>query len=127
MSAMWSDTFSGEERAACQPAWLTWSVAAVLVAAWAVAVATEIVLSVQSTSRELTSHYGSWIVSLLSLAFGFAGPYATLLAWRSRTRSGLVSPRRASSTAVVGLAVAGIAIGWLLFIPTTIHVPDLRF
>lgn len=127
MSAMWSDTFSVEERASVLVGWVTSAVAAVLVVVCLAAMIGEVVLSVQTTSRELTSHYGSWVLGLVSLAFGFAGPYATLMAWRSRARSGLVSARRASSTALVGLTVAGIAIGWLLFIPTTIHVPIARF
>lgn len=127
MSAFWSDSFSAEERASLPVGRVTWAVAAVLVVVCLGALIGEVVVSVQTTSRELTSHYGSWVLSLLSLAFGFAGPYATLLTWRSRARSGLVSARRASSTAVVGITVAALAIGWLLFIRTTLHVPIPRF
>ena len=117
-AAMWSDSFRAEERAALGPGRLEPLGSALAATAGLAALASEVVMSVAVTTRDLTTRTGSWPLGLLAIALGALGPYGTAVAWRSRRNIGKPATRRVTAAAVVAMSLGCLALAWLLLIRT---------
>ncbi|HLX89142.1 MAG TPA: hypothetical protein VKR22_11885 [Acidimicrobiales bacterium] len=113
---MWSEGFQLEERAARRATTMDSVVAWVASVSAAGAVIAEVVFSLLVTSEQLSSRTGSAGIGLVGIALGFAGPYASLLAWRAATSAGKPMLARVTSTAWVAFGIAAIALAWLLLL-----------
>jgi len=113
---MWSEGFASEERAS-RPDGISLAVAALggVVLAGA-AIAVEVVLSVDVAAWEMSARGGSWLLGLISLGLGFAGPYAAIRISRNPRRADEQKLRRVGRIAAVALTVAALALAWLLLI-----------
>lgn len=114
--AMWSERFAADERAS-RPTSIVFSVVAVSgVALAGCALLADVIFAVLVAGRELTTRGGSWVVGLLSLGLGFAGPYAAIRMWWSPSGADERMLRRVARVASVTLTVAVLALAWLLLI-----------
>jgi hypothetical protein len=118
---MWSEGFAAEERAARTP-----GRAALLAACGggvlaACAIVAEILFSIELTSQEVTARGGSWVLAVLALGLGFAGPYAAILAWRAPRQTDNAVVRRLSSLELVVITVAAVALAWLLLLHSSLQ------
>ena len=125
---MWSDSFRAEERAALGPGRLEVPLSSVAAVVGVAALAFEIVLSVEVTTRALTTRSGSWGIGLLAVGLGAVGPYGAAAGWRSPRNADKPFTRRIVTTAVVAVALGCVAVAWLLLIRTAqAHQPLLPF
>jgi len=120
---MWSDAFAAEERLSLpvNRRRALWSLLAALVGM--VAMAGELVLSVQVSTEEFTRVGGDWVLGFVALALGVVGPYSAVLAWRREARRSECHPQWLTGASLAAMSVAGIAIGWLLLIHSSLHKP----
>lgn len=118
---MWSETFEREEREARRPGPLDVPVRLVLLLLALAALGAEVVMSVQITSQEFTARNGSVLQGLVAMFLGFAGPYATMVAWRSTGEPGRPVPGQLPRTALTALVVGAMAIAWLILVGSLPH------
>lgn len=124
---MWSQTFDAEERAGGRSVTVGSAQALLAVVLGGAILIAEVVLSLQVTSREVTVRGGSWALGLLSLALGFLGPYAVIVAWRARPDDARSPVQRGLASGIAATVAGGMAIAWLLLIHSSLHPKLLPF
>jgi H+/Cl- antiporter ClcA len=124
--AMWSDDYRSYNlaRAVAGPRDVVLALGVGVVGL--LVIVAELVLAVQVITEEFTSLRGSWLMALVGIVLGIAGPASSRWRIGARPLEAQPWPRKVLSTGLMASVVGVIAVAWLLLIkssmPPTIHM-----